>query len=305
MNTASPSFPVSVMDFQWPGDFPALVQALDRLGYDRFWATEHHSRSQSGSPTVVAALSAGLTRRIRVGTAAVLLQYRSPLQVAEEFRLLELLFPGRLDLGVSSLLLGDPVHGMLLDGRPDPTPGGFEARAFELARLTRGGSGPTGLLDGDLVGPTGNAGSPQLWICGTSPRSAALAGRLGASYAFHQYLSQDRFDGAAIIRAYHDAFVPNAFLSQPRSAVACYGVAASTRAEAERQWKLHAGRPVGPGPTPSFLGDADQCCEQVAEIHYRHAVSEVVIQCMINEIDRRIDAYERMADAFALGKAVG
>lgn len=294
-------FALSVMDFMWPGDFPDLVRELDLQGYHRYWATEHHSPRQSGSPTIVAGLAAGLTKRLRVGTAAVLLQYRSPLQVAEEFRLLELLFPGRIDLGLSSALAADPIHGMLLDARPTPTPEGFGARAEELVRLVRGEGHEKDSLDGDAVGPLGASTVPQVWICGMSERSATLAGRLGAAYAFHHYLNQGRVEGPRVIEVYRASFTPHASMPHPRSAVACYGICAETMDEANRLWAFHRGGSQPSGPKPSFLGDPAHCEAQLVDLRRRYNADEIVLQSMIDDIDRRVASYALLADAFALG----
>src|SRR5438046_1992473 len=92
---------LSVIDLQWPGNLEILLPALERLGYYRFWASEHHAAGQSASPTVIAAIAASQTSRIRVGTAGILLNYASPLRIAEDFALLELFFSGRIDLGIA------------------------------------------------------------------------------------------------------------------------------------------------------------------------------------------------------------
>src|ERR1043166_171815 len=112
---------LSVLDISWPGHVPRLVTQLEASGYHRFWTTEHHTLSQSASPTVLAGLAAGMTERIRIGTAGILLKYASPAKVVEDFRLLELFFPGRIDLGIAGA--GIPAHeAIYLDGRPQSTP---------------------------------------------------------------------------------------------------------------------------------------------------------------------------------------
>lgn len=83
-------------------DTVELARAAERLGYHRFWVSEHHSvPGVAGSaPTVLAAAVAGATQRIRVGTGGVMLPNHQPLVVAEQFGVLESLFPGRIDMGL-------------------------------------------------------------------------------------------------------------------------------------------------------------------------------------------------------------
>src|SRR5438034_6602251 len=79
-----------------------LAELADRLGYHRYWLAEHHSTPGLGgsSPEVLIGQVAARTSRIRVGAGGVMLQHASALKVAETFRVLETLFPGRIDLGI-------------------------------------------------------------------------------------------------------------------------------------------------------------------------------------------------------------
>src|ERR1700710_904540 len=80
----------------------ALAKACDRLGYHRYWLAEHHnSNSFAGScPEILIGRVAQETNRIRVGSGGVMLTHYSPLKVAEQFRMLDVLTPGRIDLGM-------------------------------------------------------------------------------------------------------------------------------------------------------------------------------------------------------------
>ncbi|MFC5261016.1 LLM class flavin-dependent oxidoreductase [Kribbella qitaiheensis] len=79
-----------------------LAQQVEELGYHRFWVSEHHSVPGvvGSAPTVLAAAVAASTTRIRVGTGGVMLPNHQPLVVAEQFGVLESLFPGRIDMGL-------------------------------------------------------------------------------------------------------------------------------------------------------------------------------------------------------------
>src|SRR4051812_45200033 len=98
---------LSVFDRSDPAAARSLARAAESFGYKRFWVSEHRYATSSASPTVLAAVAASSTDRIRVGTAGIMLRYLSPLRVAEDFSLLELLFPQRIDLGTINGWEGD------------------------------------------------------------------------------------------------------------------------------------------------------------------------------------------------------
>jgi len=79
-----------------------LAQHCDALGYHRYWLAEHHSSGglAGSTPEILIGRVAGLTRHLRVGSGGVMLSHYSPLKVAENFRMLETLYPGRIDLGI-------------------------------------------------------------------------------------------------------------------------------------------------------------------------------------------------------------
>src|SRR5712692_8205118 len=93
-----------------------LAEACDRLGYHRYWLAEHHSTPglAGSSPEVLIGQVAARTSRIRVGSGGVMLQHYSPLKVAESFRVLETLFPGRVDLGIGRAPGSDQVTARAL-----------------------------------------------------------------------------------------------------------------------------------------------------------------------------------------------
>src|SRR5262245_13002097 len=95
---------MSLIDIQSPAHLPALLPAIEKFGYYRYWATEHYSATQSASPVIMAALAAGITDRIRVGTGGVLLRAASAVRVAHDFAALEFFYPDRIDLGIASAM---------------------------------------------------------------------------------------------------------------------------------------------------------------------------------------------------------
>ncbi|HYS51567.1 MAG TPA: MsnO8 family LLM class oxidoreductase, partial [Burkholderiales bacterium] len=94
----------------------SLARLAEELGYHRYWLAEHHAIAALAdpSPEILVSRVACATSRIRVGTGGVLLPYYSPLKIAEQFRMLEALFPGRIDLGIGRAPGGDPRTALAL-----------------------------------------------------------------------------------------------------------------------------------------------------------------------------------------------
>jgi luciferase family oxidoreductase group 1 len=294
---------LGVIDNNRPDWVPELVTHLDRLGYSRYWATEQHSSYQSGSPTVLTAIAGGLSGRMRVGTAGVLLNLYSPWKVAEDFRLLQLMFAGRVDLGVTGGVAAEPVQSALLDGRPPLDPRTYAAKVRTLVRLMRRERDDTGMSGGKLGPRCG--GTPDLWLCGSSMRSALLAAELGICYAFHDRavsgpatgpntVVDERYSGTEVVRAYVNAFQPHRTLREPRFTVALYGICASTSAEAESLWRT---RGREDDSRPGFCGDPEQCRRQLEDLQRRYQTDELIIQTITRSFDACMTSYELLANA--------
>src|SRR5262245_44367280 len=100
-------------------DMTEVAVRADQLGFHRFWLAEHHSSTIGhASPELLVPVVAGMTERIRVGTAGILLSFKSPLAIANDFRLLSTLFSGRIDLGLGRGLVPEHTASALLYGRP-------------------------------------------------------------------------------------------------------------------------------------------------------------------------------------------
>ena len=213
----------------------SLAVAAEQFGYDRYWLAEHHNaRHVAGTcPEILVALIASKTARIRVGSGGVMLRHYSALKVAETFRLLEALYPGRIELGVGRGRGGNRLAAAALAHPASPN----ESARFpdQLADLI-------GYLQGDLAVEHPFAGvracpddgsGPPVWLLGSHAESAALAGRLGLPFGYAHFLD-DGGDGPAITAAYRRAFRPSARLARARSVVAVHVMCAETEQEARR-----------------------------------------------------------------------
>jgi len=290
--------PLSVLDTQWPGVLTKLVCAREAMGYRRYWAARHHSPRQSASPTLVAALAAGVAHKMRVGTAGVLLRLTSPMRIAEDFAALELYFPGRIDLGIAGAGAGNLYEQQYAPDVILPTLEGFADRLRRTVALVRNGleseTGPVAIgpasIDDDQVT------RPQLWLCGTGPISAELAGTLGMRFAFHHYLAMAREDARQVVESYRAAFVPYGADDAPYVAVAGFGSCAPTLAEAEAEWRGHFTGQSALEPT--FLGTPDACADRLAALADRYGANELVVDCFTTSLSTRLSALELLARTF-------
>jgi alkanesulfonate monooxygenase SsuD/methylene tetrahydromethanopterin reductase-like flavin-dependent oxidoreductase (luciferase family) len=271
---------LSVLDIFSPAHLPRLILHLDVLGYHRFWATEHHSPAQSASPTLIACLAAAMTSRLRVGTAGIMLNYACPAKVAEDFRLLELYFSGRVDLGITS---ASPAHeDLYIDGRPRPDQESFAARTRTLVDLVRGNH-PV------VVGPMTST-QPTLWMCGSSVSSAVLAGSLGMYFACHRRGAGSSERARDSIAAYRDAYRgPGASYA----AVALHGACAYTDRTARQLWPADQA-------SPCFVGKPSACVDQLAARISECGADEAVLQLLTEDIKARLAGYRLLAQAAGL-----
>jgi len=213
----------------------ALARLCDDLGYRRYWVSEHHNSSSivGTAPEVLMAAIAATTRRIRVGSAGVMLPHYSALKVAEQFRVLEAIAPGRIDLGVGRAPGSDRLTAFALN----PDAGGAAERFPQQVTDLRAWLGGTPLpadhpfrtVGAHPQGPS----TPELWILGSSDYGAQLAAYFGLPYAFAYFFSEGRGVEEAL-RLYRDNYRPSARHPRPQATVCIWALAADTEVEARR-----------------------------------------------------------------------
>jgi len=306
----------------------ALAQATDRLGYHRYWLAEHHSTPALAgpSPEVLIPQVAAVTTGIRVGSGGVMLQHYSALKVAESFRVLETLHPGRIDLGIGRAPGSDQVTARALAG---PFGGGIEDFPDKIADVL-------GFLHGELppehpharvlAMPTG-PGAPEVWLLGSSDQSAALAAHFGTGFSFAHFINAE--GGATVTRAYARAFKPSPLLAEPRASVAVFVVCAPTEEEARRLAqsrdlfivRLYTGR-LSRYPSVAeaeayeysprewaiveharrrrIAGTPEQCRTGLEALAAEYGVDEVVGVTITESWETRLRSYALLAEAFGL-----
>src|ERR1700748_1540453 len=214
-----------------------LARHVDGLGYVRYWLAEHHNLASVASPApdVMIGQIAAVTRNIRVGSGGVMLPNHAPLVVAERFKMLEALFPGRIDLGLGRAPGTDGATAYALRSRLDRREGDdFLERLHELTLWeTRDfPAGPPAHPYNNVVAMPDDTPLPPIWLLGSSDYSSELAAQVGMGFAFaHHFASHDAL---AAMNNYRDHFKPSGWRTTPYAILAVAVVAAETDAEAEQ-----------------------------------------------------------------------
>jgi len=216
-----------------------LARVADRLGYHRYWLAEHHASPAlaGAAPEALIGPVALATTRIRVGSGGIMLPHYSPFKVAETFRLLAAIAPGRIDLGLGRAPGSDQRTALAL--RQDRARGfGAEDFTQSLAELLAYlDEAPDGGLPADHAFavlrdtlPSGGGVLP-VWLLGSSHDSAMLAARLGLPYCVADFINSD---GDELAELYRRNFRPSAHLDAPNVIAAVWTIAAPTTEEAAR-----------------------------------------------------------------------
>src|SRR6478736_8689934 len=236
--------PLSVLDLSvvTTGTKPAaalrnsidLARHADQLGYVRYWLAEHHNLSSvaSPSPDIMIGQIAAVTERIRVGSGGVMLPNHAPLVVAERFKVLEGLFPGRIDLGLGRAPGTDPVTSYALRRRQDdPAGDDFLDRFQELLLFDQRGF-PESHPFRKVNAMPADVPLPPLYLLGSSGYSAQLAAHVGAGFSFAHHFSD--FDPVGPMMTYREQFKPQPWRDKPLAILAVHAICADTDADAER-----------------------------------------------------------------------
>ncbi|MBT6031520.1 MAG: MsnO8 family LLM class oxidoreductase [Kordiimonadaceae bacterium] len=211
-----------------------LAKACEEWGYKRYWLAEHHNTSYFSGPTPEILISriASETNSMRIGSGGVMLSHYSPYKVAENFRLLATLFPGRIDMGIGRAPGGDQMASMALSYPGQATYGEVYSRqAHDLKAFLDGGLEEAHPFKSLITSPYDDY-SPEYWMLGTSGGSAALAGHLGYSLSLGLFVAPtgQKYD---IVESYLQAFENAEHKHKPEVMIAVGGACADTKEEAE------------------------------------------------------------------------
>jgi luciferase family oxidoreductase group 1 len=307
----------------------ALAQLSERLGYRRFWVSEHHAMDGLAgvSPEVMLARLGAETQSIRLGSAGVMLPHYSPYKVAENFKLLATMYPGRIDLGVGRAPGSDQYTAAALRYGSPLGPEYFPNKVADLEALLRDAPPLTPGMEKARAMPATPV-PPQLWMLGSSDDSAVLGGLLGLPYSCAHFINTDVPED--ILRIYRQRFKPSAVAAQPYASLGVFAICADTEAEARRLarsrelWYLQiVSKPHGgtvPSPEeaenypyseqelafmranqrPVIAGAPEQVKAQLQAMAARFDADELVIVTITHDFQARCRSYELLAAVWGL-----
>ena len=311
-------------------DTIAMAQHCEDLGYHRFWVSEHHNHPTilGTAPEILMAAIGQATGRIRIGSAGVMLPHYSPYKVAEQFRVLDAIAPGRIDLGLGRAPGSDGKTAMALNPNGQLDAEHFPANVRDLMAWVSGGELVEGHPYGSLKAHPMTDSVPETWMLGTSDYGAQVAAHFGLPYCFAHFIT----DGAGVHRAfnlYREHYQPSGRHPAPLTSVCVWALAAETDADAERlfwpraYWKLMRGRGgFAPLPTPedagahpytdsdrkfiddlrahALVGSATKVGDMIRAIAETEQADEVVILSWAHDVNDRRRSYELLATEFGL-----
>jgi luciferase family oxidoreductase group 1 len=212
-----------------------LAQFCESLGYARYWCAEHHnSDSQAGTaPEILISAIAATTSRIRIGSAGVMLPHYSALKVAEQFRVLDAIAPGRIDLGLGRAPGSDGRTAYALNPRADTAADEFPAAVRDLIGWTSGEKLVEGHPFRDVRAQPMGTTKPEIWVLGSSDYGAQVAAYFGLPFCFAHFITEGRGVDQAFA-LYREGYRPSAAHPTPHGALCVWAVAAETEAEAAR-----------------------------------------------------------------------
>ena len=331
------TLPLAVLDFvgiehgESPGDAirgaTGVAQAAEAAGFCRYWVSEHHNmRSLACSaPELLVAHIGAQTERIRIGAAGIMLPNHAPFKVAELFRTLVAMHPGRVDLALGRAPGTDPLTAHVLRRGLQVDPGAeFPQQVAELLAFLGDGF-PDGHPYAPLVAAPVVDERPDLFVLGSSPYGPRFAAVNGMSAVFAHHMSPDL--AVDVLRAYRRDFTPRVEGDAPRSAVSVLAFASDDE-HAQREfvagWTLTmrnlargVREPLRPEEVAAFaaspdfrgvegrdgrmvVGEPKHVVERLLELKDAAQVDEVVLVTPGLDRTRRAQSLADVAEAWRL-----
>lgn len=304
-----------------------LAQLADDLGYTRYWCAEHHGLLGVANPCpeVMLARIGSVTKRIRIGSGGIMLPYYSPFKVAEQFLMLEALFPNRVDLGVGRAPGGDMRTAQAVAAGDYNRGELFAQQVTDLVHLMDGTLPADHLAHGVVLQPQIDT-RPQLWMLGSSEFGGALAAQLGIRFAFAHFINAHF--GHLVANAYRERFAAG-HEAQPWLAAAVFVICADTEQQAadlekavdlrrvQMAYGLNAPIPsveqglaqeygereqlvIDREKPRSIIGTPEKVTERLYALQEQFQANELIVLTVAGSYAARLRSYELLAQAFQL-----
>lgn len=303
-----------------------LARLAEKLGYVRYWFAEHHGMPSvaSSAPEILIGHIASATQRIRVGAGGIMLPNHTPLKVAETFRTLEALHPGRIDLGLGRAPGSDQAASRALEASDGHD---FSQQLAELLAFCGQTEFAANHPFRKVLAIPDDAPLPPIWILGSSGASARLAGNAGMGYSFASHFSPTPAGPA--FNAYTDSFKPSAQFGKSNAILGIAVVCAETDEEADHlattmdlAWLRIRRGEFRPLPSPeeakaypyadfereavreyrsrTVIGNPQKVKEQIESLVRDSGADEVMVVSNLYDHAKRLRSYELLAQAFSI-----
>ena len=311
-------------------DTLALARYVDGLGYHRYWLAEHHSSGglAGASPEILIGQVAANTTNLRVGSGGVMLGHYSALKVAENFRRLETLYPGRIDLGIGRAPGSDQITDKALSLGPGALgPQHYPQQVRDMIAWVNDEMPDEHAFSKVRAMPVGPT-APEVWLLGSSDQSAAVAAYFGAAFSFAHFIMGE--GGPDVMEFYRNNFQSSKG-QQPLGSVGVFVICAETDDEAEelmivRDLSAVLQRTGRGGPVPTIekaksyqyseqeeqlrvynrkrfiWGSPDTVKIKIDALARAYKVDEFLILTICPTFEARCRSYALLAEAFDLKK---
>jgi len=313
----------------------ALAQHCERLGYARFWLSEHHNHPTivGTAPEILMAAIAATTSRIRIGSAGIMLPHYAPFKVAEQFRVLDALAPGRIDMGLGRAPGSDGRTAFALNPMANERPARFPADVRDLMAWVHGEPLAEGNPFAQVKAYPQGETAPETWILGSSDYGAQVAAHFGLPYCFAWFFT-DGLGADQALEIYKRNYRPSARHPEPHAGLCVWALAADSEKEAQHHFASRAKSRVlrdrgilGPIEPPdvaaayefspfeaqrieqlrrdSYVGTPEQVAPRIQELADVMGVQEIAVVTWVHDEAVRRRSYELLAQAFGLAKPAG
>ena len=307
-----------------------LARLADRLGYTRYWLSEHHNTTTlaMAAPEVLIARLAGETNYIRFGSGGIMLPNHSAMKVAENFRLLEALYPNRIDLGLGRAPGGDRISAQLLNPSNNFDPQEYIRQIKDLQSFLTDTPGE-GNLEGKIKAIPTIDTVPELWMLTSSGESGYLAAHAGMALSYAQFINP--VGGAAAVANYRKRFRPSAQLAAPKANVGIFAFSSDSERKVEEvqaimDYRLLSFEKGNYNEMPTYaiakaynytpgewqrvlfnrgrmvIGTPDIVKEKITALANEFDVEEVVIATFAEQAEDRFRSYELFSEVFELAE---
>lgn len=305
-----------------------LAKQAEKWGYHRFWVSEHHfsNRLAGSSPEVLLGHLSAVTSEIRIGSGGVMLPHYSAYKVAENFRVLEALAPGRIDLGIGRAPGGMPISSIALHhGERKRMGDRYPEQVEELKVYLHDLADEYDPLPHLTASPKVET-APEVWMLGSSGESARLAAKAGAGYTFALFINGE--GGEDSVAQYINRFKPSAFGEKPRTSLAVFVLCAETEEQAERlavsldvsllaseqgrnldrfpsyeeaqaySYSVYERKRVEANRKRMVIGTASSVKAQLTALTQAYRTNELIAVTITHQMEDRLTSYRLLKEAF-------